>query len=94
MAQVIFIGVAQLRQTPTYVIPKFDFLTVLNNVEKYRITDLTLVPPVVVMLAKRPETKQFDLSSVERIGSGSAPLIERSARKLKRCGRRESSISN
>jgi acyl-CoA synthetase (AMP-forming)/AMP-acid ligase II len=53
---------------------KFDFVTMLKNVERYRITNLTLVPPVVVMLAKHPETRNFDLSSVKFIGSGAAPL--------------------
>jgi 4-coumarate--CoA ligase len=74
MAQMLLLGVAQYRGAPVYIMEKFDFLTVLQNVEKFRITDLTLVPPVVVMLAKRPETKKFDLSSVVRLGSGAAPL--------------------
>lgn len=74
MAQMIFIGVAQYREAPVYIMEKFDFLTMLRNVEKFRITDLVLVPPVVVQLAKRPETKNFDLSSVVRLGSGAAPL--------------------
>jgi acyl-CoA synthetase (AMP-forming)/AMP-acid ligase II len=74
MGQVLFIGVAQLRQVPTYIMEKFDFVTFLKNVAKYRITHLTLVPPVMVALAKSPETKKFDLSSVEKVGSGAAPL--------------------
>jgi 4-coumarate--CoA ligase len=54
--------------------PKFDFLEMLQYVQKYRITDLVLVPPVVVAMAKHPATKKFDLSSVESVGSGAAPL--------------------
>jgi 4-coumarate--CoA ligase len=56
------------------MMPKFDFIEMLQYVEKYRITDLTLVPPVVVAMAKHPATKKFDLSSIERVGSGAAPL--------------------
>lgn len=74
MAQMLFLGVAQYRRTPVYIMEKFDFVTVLQNTEKYRISHMILVPPVVIMLAKRPETKKFDLSSVRSIGSGAAPL--------------------
>jgi 4-coumarate--CoA ligase len=74
MAQMLFLGVAQYRRTPVYVMEKFDFLTMLKNVEKYRVSHLIIVPPVVVMLAKHPETRKFDLSSVRYLGSGAAPL--------------------
>ncbi|KAJ5682478.1 hypothetical protein N7462_005643 [Penicillium macrosclerotiorum] len=74
MAQSIFISVALLRGTPVYIMPKFDFLQMLEYTQAYRITDLTLVPPVVVMLAKHPAVKNYDLSSVESVGSGAAPL--------------------
>lgn len=74
MAQMLMLGVAQYRRTPVYIMEKFDFETVLQNAEKYRISHLILVPPVIIMLAKRPETKKYDLSSVRFIGSGAAPL--------------------
>lgn len=74
MAQMLMLGVAQYRRTPVYIMEEFDFETVLRNTEKYRITHLILVPPVVIMLAKRPETKKYDLSSVRFLGSGAAPL--------------------
>jgi 4-coumarate--CoA ligase len=54
--------------------PKFDFIQMLEYVQKYRITFLILVPPVVVAMAKHPITKKYDLSSVENVGSGAAPL--------------------
>lgn len=57
-----------------YVMPKFDFLKMLQYVEKYRVTSLTCVPPIVVALTKNPAARKFDLSSVETIGSGAAPL--------------------
>ncbi|THW63174.1 acetyl-CoA synthetase-like protein [Aureobasidium pullulans] len=62
------------RQIPTYVMQKFDFLKMLSYVEKYKITDLNLVPPIAVAMAKHPASKQHDLSSVRYIGSGAAPL--------------------
>lgn len=74
MAQNIFIAAALRRSVPVYIMPKFDFIKVLEYTQKFRITDLILVPPVVVALAKHPAVKKFDLSSVEAVGSGAAPL--------------------
>ncbi|KAK8089437.1 hypothetical protein PG997_004398 [Apiospora hydei] len=59
---------------PTYVMPKFDFVKVLENVQRFRITSLNCVPPIVVALAKHPLVRKYDLSSIESIGSGAAPL--------------------
>ncbi|PSN66130.1 acetyl-CoA synthetase-like protein [Corynespora cassiicola Philippines] len=74
MAQATFCVNAIKQRVPVYLMPKFDFLEMLQNVQKYRITDLVLVPPVVVAMAKHPAVKQFDLSSVEAVSSGAAPL--------------------
>ncbi|KAF9884141.1 hypothetical protein FE257_002262 [Aspergillus nanangensis] len=76
MAQNIFIAVALRRSVPVYIMPKFDFIKMLEYTEKFRITDYILVPPVVIGLAKHPAVRsgQYDLSSVESIGSGAAPL--------------------
>ena len=63
-----------LMGVPVYIMQKYDFIAMLEYVQKYRITVLTLVPPIVVAMAKRPETRQYDLSSVEDVGSGAAPL--------------------
>ena len=59
---------------PTYIMKKFDFMKMLDHIQKFRISTLNLVPPIAVALAKRPEVKDFDLSSVESVGSGAAPL--------------------
>jgi 4-coumarate--CoA ligase len=74
MAQAIFCVGAPKQRIPVYMMPRFDFVEMLTYVAKYRITDLVLVPPVVVAMAKHPLTKTFDLSSVETVGSGAAPL--------------------
>jgi 4-coumarate--CoA ligase len=74
MAQNIFIASALYRATPVYIMPKFDFMRMLEYTQRFRITDYILVPPVVVALAKHPAVKDFDLSSVEAVGSGAAPL--------------------
>lgn len=74
MAQNIFIAAALYRATPVYIMPKFDFVKMLEYTQRFRITDFILVPPVVIALAKHPAVKQYDLSSVEAVGSGAAPL--------------------
>lgn len=55
-------------------IGKFEFESFLRAVEKYRVTDLWIVPPIVLALAKQSAVKKYDLSSLRCIGSGAAPL--------------------
>ncbi|KAE8165171.1 hypothetical protein BDV40DRAFT_79767 [Aspergillus tamarii] len=74
MAQMIMIAATLALNTPVYIMPRFDFIRMLEYTQKYRITDYVVVPPIVVALAKHPAVKQYDLSSVEDIGCGAAPL--------------------
>ncbi|KAJ4370112.1 hypothetical protein N0V86_008848 [Didymella sp. IMI 355093] len=74
MAQAIFCVNAAKQRIRVYMMARFDFVEMLTYVQKYRISDLVLVPPVIVAMAKHPATKKFDLSSVEHVGSGAAPL--------------------
>ncbi|PKI64602.1 4-coumarate--CoA ligase-like 7 [Punica granatum] len=53
---------------------KFEFERVLMAVEKYRVTNLWIVPPIIIALAKQSLVKKYDLSSLSHIGSGAAPL--------------------
>lgn len=43
-------------------------------IQRFRITHLQVAPPIVVMLARRPETKSYDLTSLKYIMCGAAPL--------------------
>ncbi|KAL4295699.1 hypothetical protein GQ457_12G029900 [Hibiscus cannabinus] len=66
---------AQLQMGNTLVsMAKFDFEMFLRNAEKYRATNLWVVPPIVLALAKQNVVSKFDLSSLKEIGSGAAPL--------------------
>jgi acyl-CoA synthetase (AMP-forming)/AMP-acid ligase II len=68
-------------------VPRFDFQEFLGLVQKYRLTVLPLVPPIVLAMVKSPVVNQFDLSSVRLVFSGAAPLGEELARALsKRLG--------
>ncbi|KIV93841.1 hypothetical protein PV10_05026 [Exophiala mesophila] len=59
---------------PAYIMSKFVFEDFLKYIQKYRITEMQVVPPIIVMLAKRAETAKYDISSVKRIICGAAPL--------------------
>ncbi|EGF76873.1 hypothetical protein BATDEDRAFT_33779 [Batrachochytrium dendrobatidis JAM81] len=56
------------------VVPKFDFVQFLEFIQRYQITVLHVVPPIVLAMAKHPIVDKFDLSSVRRATSGAAPL--------------------
>ncbi|KAL0369618.1 UNVERIFIED_CONTAM: 4-coumarate--CoA ligase-like 7 [Sesamum angustifolium] len=53
---------------------KFDLEMILKTVEKYRITHMWVVPPIILGLAKSSMVKKSNLSSLKQIGSGAAPL--------------------
>ncbi|WOH02097.1 hypothetical protein DCAR_0521485 [Daucus carota subsp. sativus] len=62
------------RGSTVLAVPKFDFEMILRAIEKFRVTHLWIVPPVVLALAKQSLVKKYDLSSLKQIGSGAAPL--------------------
>ncbi len=55
-------------------LPRFDLEQFLKTVVKYRVTLAHLVPPVVLALSKHPIVDQYDVSSLQNIFSGAAPL--------------------
>ncbi|CAO2826903.1 unnamed protein product [Amaranthus hypochondriacus] len=66
---------AQLQKGNCVVcMPKFDFEMMLKAIEKFRVTRLWVVPPIMLGLAKQSVVKKYDLSSLKLIGSGAAPL--------------------
>ncbi|KAI4334348.1 hypothetical protein L6164_019050 [Bauhinia variegata] len=66
---------AQLQRGNALVsLKKFDFEMFLKAIEKYRVTNLWIVPPIILALAKHSVVKKYNLSSLRQIGSGAAPL--------------------
>ncbi|KAJ9636298.1 hypothetical protein H2201_007843 [Coniosporium apollinis] len=61
-------------QVPVYVMKQFLYEEFLRVIQTYKITDLQVAPPILVMLDKRPETPKYDLSSVKHVLCGAAPL--------------------
>ena len=64
------------RGTSIVVLPRFDLEQFLGAMQEYGVTYAHLVPPILVALAKHPLVDEYDLSSLEVITSGAAPLGE------------------
>ncbi|KAM1393845.1 hypothetical protein ACFX2F_029954 [Malus domestica] len=78
---------AQLQKGNAVVsMARFDLEKTLMAVEKYKVTHLWVVPPIVLALAKNSMVKKFNLSSLKHICSGAAPmgkeLMEECAKKF------------
>lgn len=73
-SQLWTINIACRLNVPVYVMTRFIFEDFLRYIEKYKVTTLQSVPPVCVMLSKRPEVSKYDLSSLQHMLCGAAPM--------------------
>jgi acyl-CoA synthetase (AMP-forming)/AMP-acid ligase II len=73
-SQLLTIIIACKLQVLVYMMPKFSFEGFLESIQRFKITTVHLVPPVLVMMAKRPETAKYDLGTIRHLLSGAAPL--------------------
>lgn len=66
--------------------PRFEYKNMLRNIEKYKVTMMMVVPPIVVMLTKDPDVRagKHDISSVIDFGSGAAPLSKETIKDLEK----------
>ncbi|TPX33683.1 hypothetical protein SmJEL517_g03493 [Synchytrium microbalum] len=55
---------------------KFSFTRLCQIIQDYKITEIGASPPIIVMLAKSPLTKEYNLSSLRSVISGAAPLSQ------------------
>jgi acyl-CoA synthetase (AMP-forming)/AMP-acid ligase II len=62
-------------------IGRFDLVTVLRAIERYRCTVTTLIATVNVAIVNFPRTREFDLSSLRSCFSGGAPVPAEIARR-------------
>ena len=63
-------------------LPRFEMRIFLETLQRYKVTRAHLVPPLVLALAKDPLVDGYDLSALENIHCGAAPLgkaLERDA---------------
>jgi acyl-CoA synthetase (AMP-forming)/AMP-acid ligase II len=82
---VVLMNLHLYRGATVVTMPRFDLAEFLRVIQDYRITRAWVVPPIVLALAKHPLVDEFDLSSLEFMNSGAAPL---SAELEAACGKR------
>lgn len=70
----MYLNVAPYCGITTVILPKFELEAACRAIQNYKITFATLVPPIVILLAKNPVVDKYDLSSLRWISSGAAPL--------------------
>jgi long-chain acyl-CoA synthetase len=63
------------------VIGRFDLVTVLRAIERYRVTLTTLITTINVAIVNFPRAREFDLSSLRACFSGGAPVPPEVARR-------------
>ncbi|KAJ5665016.1 Acyl-CoA ligase inpC [Penicillium maclennaniae] len=57
------------------ILPKFELKSYLTAIQKFKISCLMLVPPIIInMLRLQDECSKYDLSSVKSLFTGAAPL--------------------
>lgn len=65
---------ALVQQSELVLMSKFEPTAFLDAMSKYGVSVGFLVPPIILFLAKHPMVKQYDLSRLQWIMSGAAPL--------------------
>ena len=53
---------------------RFELEPYLANLEKFKITELFVVPPLVISIIMSPLSKNFSLKTVRQASCGAAPL--------------------
>jgi 4-coumarate--CoA ligase len=56
------------------IMQKFEIVSLMQLVEKYKVTIAPFVPPIVLAIAKNPDIEKYDLSSIRTVMSGAAPM--------------------
>ena len=55
-------------------LPRFDLVAALQLIQEHQVTHFYAVPPMILALAKQPIIDDYDLSSLQVVLSGAAPL--------------------
>jgi 4-coumarate--CoA ligase len=70
----VLLDYALLQRAALVTMPKFELAAFLRTVSEQKCTWIFIAPPIAVALAKHPMVDDFDLSHVEVVFSGAAPL--------------------
>lgn len=66
------------------MLPSFTMKSMLDAVVEFKISELLLVPPIVIRVVHDPIVKQYDLSHIKRFASGAAPISAEVIQKLEK----------
>lgn len=77
-----FINYLPYERIPIYVMPSFDFPKMLAHIKKFRITRIFTAPPILILLTKHPLARRADLTSLDFVASGAAPLPQDTQREI------------
>ena len=70
----VLLNLALSSRSALVTMPRFDLAEFLRIIQEHRITWVFIAPPIAVALAKHPLVDDFDLSSLNVVFSGAAPL--------------------
>ena len=70
----VILSMALQRGATVITMPKFEMEDFCELVQNHKIKSAYLVPPIILGLAKHPMIDDYDLSSLDYITSGAAPL--------------------
>ncbi len=70
----VIVNFALVRGATIVTVPRFDLEQFLALIQKYKITRINVVPPMLLAFAKHPLVAKYDLSSLVELTSGAAPL--------------------
>ncbi|GAA1479610.1 4-coumarate--CoA ligase family protein [Gordonia sinesedis] len=70
----VLLNAALANRASLVVMPRFDLVEFLENIQNYKVSTAYIAPPVAVALAKHPVVDNYDLSSLHTMMSGAAPL--------------------
>ncbi|KAF4554117.1 AMP-binding enzyme-like protein 15 [Elsinoe fawcettii] len=66
------------------MLPSFTMPSMLSTIVEYHISELLLVPPILIRMIRDPIVNDYDLSFLTRFSSGAAPLSEEVIHELQR----------
>lgn len=67
-------NICYLTGSSIVVFPKFDVKEVFEAIEKHKVKSFSVVPAMIYAMLSFPHAEKYDTSSLESVGSGSAPL--------------------
>jgi acyl-CoA synthetase (AMP-forming)/AMP-acid ligase II len=73
-----------LLNSEVVMLPQFTMQGMLNVIQEYKLSELLMVPPILIRMVRDPIVDKYDLSHVTRFSSGAAPLSEEIIQALKK----------